>query len=121
MIEYNYYADVYLVGSRANILVEKKKKKRLKELASCIGFFKFNIWKKIAEKENTGRVSPIGCQCLSAVSNASIMSISNVPLEFYLADVLHFVYMWLLIMFFFSVSSSRHALHKNLLLETVKY
>ena len=32
MIEYNYYTDVDLVGSKANILVENKSKKRLKEL-----------------------------------------------------------------------------------------
>ena len=54
MIEYNYYTDVDLVGSKANILVENKSKKRLKELYSYMEFFKFNIWKEIVEKLNTG-------------------------------------------------------------------
>ena len=54
MIEYNYYTDVDLVGSKSNILVENKSKKRLKELYSYMEFFKFNIWKEIVEKLNTG-------------------------------------------------------------------
>ena len=45
IIVYNYYADVDLVGSKGNILVENKWKKRLKELYSNMEFFKLNIWK----------------------------------------------------------------------------